>query len=145
VDPDDYDEDRTLAFLAANAERVASAVNATTAAALEGALADEDPLAAVRHLFEVYTAARAAQIAVAQVTSMSGFGTVEAARQQGGDGATKTWRVRSSNPRSSHQRMDGETVALDEKFSNGAMWPGDSDLDDAERAGCKCDLVIEVP
>jgi hypothetical protein len=39
--------------------------------------------------------------------------------------------------------MDGETVNLDEQFSNGAEWPGDSSLDEDERAGCTCDIEIE--
>ncbi|MFC5992941.1 phage portal protein [Pseudonocardia hispaniensis] len=144
LDPDDYDEERTLAFLSANAERVAGGVNGATRNAVEDALGDDDPLAAIKHLFEVYATARAAQVALSQVTSMSGFGTTEAARQRSPH-ATKTWRVRSSNPRPSHARMDGETVLLDQRFSNRAMWPGDSDLDDDERAGCTCDIEVEVP
>lgn len=76
------------------------------------------------------------------MTSVSGFGSTEAARQTSGRGR-KTWRTRSGNPRSSHRRMDGETVDLDDLFSNGARWPGDSALRDDERAGCKCAVEIE--
>jgi hypothetical protein len=81
------------------------------------------------------------EIAASQVTSLSGFGQTEAVRSAGG-GATKTWRTTSSSPRPAHRRMDGETVSLDDRFSNGGMWPGDSRLDDAQRAGCKCAVEI---
>jgi HK97 family phage portal protein len=144
LDPDAYDEARTQAWLLSNAERVAGAVNATTRARIVEALASDDPLGAVRHLFEVFAAARAVQAAAAQVTSISGFGTTEAARQTGRE-ATKTWVVLSSSPRPSHAAMSGETVGLDDNFSNGAAWPGDANLDVDERAGCTCDLELNFP
>jgi hypothetical protein len=52
----------------------------------------------------------------------------------------KRWVTGGRNPRPSHQRMHGETVGLNAKFSNGAKWPGDSVLSDDERAGCTCDV-----
>src|SRR5690606_27538534 len=63
-------------------------------------------------------------------------------RQTSGRGR-KTWRTRSGNPRSSHRRMNGETVDLDRLFSKGARWPGDSALRAAGRAGCKCAVESE--
>jgi hypothetical protein len=60
-------------------------------------------------------------------------------------GATKTWVVTSGNPRASHAAMNGETVPLDDTFSNGAKWPGDSSaLDVDEIAGCNCDVEINL-
>lgn len=143
-DPDEYDEDMTLAWLAANAERVAGAVNGATKRRLIDILAGEpdDPSGAVTELFATYASARAAQLARSHATSLAGFGTTEAVRQTGRE-STKTWRVRSTNPRPSHARLNGETVGLNEKFSNGADWPGDSDLDEDERAGCTCAVDIE--
>jgi len=41
--------------------------------------------------------------------------------------------------------MDGETVALEEKFSNGADWPGDAILGPDETSGCMCELIINIP
>jgi len=70
-----------------------------------------------------------------------GFGVTEAARQNGGKKATKTWIVTSSNPRESHAAMDGETVPIDGTFSNGLDWPascGDPD----EVAGCQCEVSV---
>ena len=79
-------------------------------------------------------------VAATTVTFASGFGSVEAARQNS-QGATKTWRTTSSNPRSSHKRLDGETVGMDEDFSNGLAWPGGVG-DPDETAGCKCEMDI---
>ena len=48
------------------------------------------------------------------------------------------------SPRPAHRAMDGETVGIDDRFSNGAKWPADSNLDDADRANCKCAVEIEI-
>lgn len=149
--PEDYNQDATVAWLTAMAAGVAEGIVGATLAELDEALADtgrvdEDgrPVPAeqrLEHALTVAEAVRVPETAASQVTSMSGFGQTEAARGAGGE-ATKTWRVRSTNPRAAHRRMDGETVGLDDRFSNGGMWPGDSRLDDAQRAGCKC--AVEV-
>lgn len=69
------------------------------------------------------------------------WGRLEAGRQNGA--ATKTWVVTSSNPRAEHAAMNGETVGLDEEFSNGLRWPGDSASGDpAEVANCRCEVVV---
>jgi HK97 family phage portal protein len=144
LQPTDYDEDRTLAWHVAAADGIAVAMTKTTRARLADVLGDDDPQAAVTHLFEVYATARAAQLAASHVTGMAGFGSSEALRQTGRE-ATKTWIVTSGNPRSSHALMDGETVGLDDNFSNGAAWPGDSALSEDERAGCACDMEMNFP
>lgn len=141
ADPADYDEAVMYGWLTANASGTATVINDVTAANLADALKDDDPLAAVRHLFEGYAAVRAAQVATSLTSSMSGFGSVEAGRHAGGDGATKTW-VTGHNPRPSHARMNGETVPVDAKFSNGARWPADHRLGVDDIAGCNCDVVI---
>lgn len=146
IDPDEFDEDRTLAYLAKVAESNAASINAATRIAVESALADaDDPLDAVGHVFEVAKTSRAEQAGQTIVTALAGFASVEAVEQvRGTRGATKTWVVTSSNPRASHAAMNGETVPLDDVFSNGAKWPGDTsvlDVDDV--AGCGCDVVIE--
>jgi HK97 family phage portal protein len=143
LDEGEYDEDRTLAFLAANAERVAGAVNGATKRRLIDVLDESDDLVqTVKDLFAAYVSARAPQLARSHATSIAAFGTTEVARQTGRK-STKTWRVRSTNPRTSHARLNGETVDLDARFSNGAKWPGDSDLDEDERANCRCVIEIE--
>ena len=71
---------------------------------------------------------------------------MEACRQQASDRQVqKTWIVTSGNPRASHAAMDGETVGIDEQFSNGADWPGDSTLDADETCGCTCEVEVSIP
>ena len=38
--------------------------------------------------------------------------------------------------------MDGETVANDDVFSNGAKWPGDPVLGAEGVSGCNCGLSV---
>jgi HK97 family phage portal protein len=144
VDPEGFDDALMVGWLAANAAGVATGINTTTKDALVTALRDLDPVGAIKTLFEAFRGGRAKQIATDQTSAMSGFGTVEAVRQIGGEnGAVKTW-VTGSNPRPSHRRMDGQTVGIDEVFSNGARWPGDSNLRPEERANCNCALRVSI-
>jgi hypothetical protein len=140
--PDEYDVDRTLAFLAAVADRVSKSINTTTKAQLDAALDDDDPAEAVASVFEKGESSRAEQIAATAVTAWSGFATVEAAKQASGGAATKTW-LAGPNPRLSHAAINGETVGIDEDFSNGLPWPG-AGGDPDEVAGCNCDVRINL-
>lgn len=143
-DPDLYDPARTHAWAAANAMGAAGSVNGATKRRL-AELLDEggtELLGAVAALFADYVKTRARETAQTRVTDLSGFGAQEAARQTGGGSSTKTWRVTSTAPRPSHVAMNGETVGLDDRFSNGAKWPGDSVLSVDELAGCECVLLI---
>jgi len=141
---DEYDVDQTVAFLQAVTERRAENINRTTKAQLDAALEDEDADPA-----DVYTKAvdsRASGIAAGLTTWLAGFATREAAQQiayRNDLEPTKTW-VTGSNPRSEHARMDGETVPLGDKFSNGLDWPGDADGDADAVAGCNCALQINL-
>lgn len=139
----------TLAFLRAVAESRAGMVNATTRDALAEALAaGEDP----GPVFDQLAEARGEESAVTFHSTVAAFATAEAAkhvaRAAGGDDgpaeATKTWVVRSGNPRKAHASMNGETVGIDEKFSNGADWPGDPVLGADGVAGCLCSVAVEV-
>jgi len=57
---------------------------------------------------------------------------------------TKTWVTTSGNPRASHAAMDGETVELNQAFSNGSNGPGDYSAGADEVAGCTCDLSFST-
>ena len=141
--PGDYDVARTLAFLKAVTDRRAADINAATQAAIEDALASDDPLVTPAHVFDVALSMRVASAAIQFVTADSGFGTTEAARQVGGGKAIKTWRVNSGNPRPSHSALDGVSVGIDDVFDNGCSWPGDGG-DAAEVAGCSCSCDVEI-
>lgn len=142
IDPDEYDEPRTQAFLVEAARRSAESINEATREQVQMAL-DEGGEDAPAQVFDSARAVRAIGAAAAVVSFAAGFGSVEAARQRT-QGATKTWRVTSSNPRASHAAMNGQTVAIDEPFSNGLDWPGAFGPAD-EVAGCQCSVEINIP
>jgi HK97 family phage portal protein len=132
----EYDPDRTLNFLLASAGARASNINATTLEQLAEALDADDPTVAVQELFDGYEETRAGLLAAAAVNTIGNFATVEGAKQSGV--ATKTWTVTSATPRPEHALVDGETVGIDDVFSNGLRWPHDSGGSAEQVAGCTC-------
>jgi len=116
----------------------AESINAQTRDDVARALNDPEPLAAVKHVFEIALAVRAVQLALDAVTAAASFGTHEAARS--GGLKTKTWHVNSGNPRDEHAAMDGETVGIADRFSNGMKWPGDSAGGAENNANCECSV-----
>jgi hypothetical protein len=98
-------------------------------------------------VFDAAEDSRATTGGTAFATAVAGWAALESIRQVAPRrGATKTWDVTSGNPRPSHAAMDGETVPYGKPFSNGAMWPGDTDALSAEEvANCQCAVTIEIP
>lgn len=139
---DDYDVARTQAMLAAIAKSRAGAINSTTRDQIEAILDGTGPEGVTdpAHVFEKATGDRLSALVVTLMTTLAAFATVEAAKQNGG--ASKTWLVTSKNPRPSHAAMSGQTVGIDEPFSNGANWPGDPALGVDGVAGCECDVEV---
>lgn len=146
--PGDYDPEATRAFLRAVAERRATSINAATRIQIEDALqvavtgTPEEAAAAMDGVWNVATEQRSLAAGAAIGAAVVGFATTEAARQTVGTSATKTW-ITGANPRRTHAAMNGETVGLEEKFSNGAAWPGDDVLSVDELAGCNCSIAID--
>lgn len=143
-DAADYDEARTLAFLKAVAASRAAAINGATLAALEEAVKAEEPAPAVESVFNVAEEQRSGAAAAAIVTMLSGFGTVEAGKQLGGGKAVKVWHTNSGESRPEHAKMNGQSVPVGEKFSNGADWPGDPVLGADGVSGCRCSTEIII-
>ncbi len=57
----------------------------------------------------------------------------------------KMWSATmDSRTRDSHAVLDGETVELDEKFSNGLIYPGDPDGAPGEVYNCRCRLSAQL-
>lgn len=139
----ELDEDRMDEYLGEYARISAESVNETTRSELAAALEDDDPPAAVRNVFTVAMGARTAQIAMTRVTGSANFGAHEGAKQSGV--GKKTWRVNSSDPRSSHASLNGETVSLGKNFSNGMRWPADGSAGAGadEIAGCMCSVTFQ--
>lgn len=142
-DPDSYDVERTVEFLAAVAASRAEWVNSATEEQLRAALeSEEEDGPTPDSVFDVAEDARAGAAGRALVTTAAAFALVEAGRQLAPDRTVKTWRTTSDNPRDSHRRMDGETVGIDERFSNGLNWPGDPVKGADEVAGCECTVEV---
>lgn len=138
-----FDLANVEAWLEKNADIGSSNINATTADTLAQMMSYdfEDDAArndAVDAAFddggELF--ARADEIASSTVTSVGEFASLDSAKQN--DAATKTWTVNSPNPRPSHAAVDGESVGVDELFSNGMAYPGDWSGGADEVAGCEC-------
>ena len=150
IDPALYDVPRTRNFLLALARSRAAQINSVTLAqlqaALDGDVGEDAEGSTPDGVFDKAETSRAAQQAQSLATAVAGWAVLEACRQCAPSTAMKTWNTTSSNPRSSHRRMDGETVPIDRKFSNGADWPGDSSalpVDDV--ANCRCEVTVTVP
>lgn len=146
-DPGTYDQERTVKFLQAVSESRAAAINGATKAALDRVLdSDDEDGPAPADVFTEAEEVRSVTGAAALVTAFAAFATTEAAKQlaTGDRKATKTWNVTSGNPRSEHAKMNGETVPVDEKFSNGADWPGDPVLGADGVAGCMCSVTVNI-
>jgi hypothetical protein len=80
----------------------------------------------------------AVALAGAFITGALAFGAQDAATKSGL--RRKTWRVTSRNPRPSHAAQNGQTVDIEDVFSNGLRWPGDHYGNAAENANCTCRL-----
>ena len=148
-DVSEWDSERTAAFVRSMAELRAKRFNGGTLdAAMEVMGADGAGSVADAILSRAEAPAEAA--ARTYATAASGFATKEAVNQvyprdTRSVKRTKTWHHNpSKNPRPDHEAMDGETVGLDEKFSNGADYPGDWTHGPADNVNCNCTMDVAV-
>lgn len=139
-DGEDYDVAAVEPWLVAASANNAKGINAATYAALAAAVASPDWREEVAGVFSVAAAVRAGQAATTITTEAANFARVDAAAGRGL--AVKTWRTASGTPRPSHAAVNGQTVPLTGRFSNGGRWPGDRSLPSDERAGCLCVLDV---
>jgi hypothetical protein len=119
-------------WLLINAGLAATGINDSTRQSLSDAPDD----AAKASVFDILTGSAAAQYAVSMVTTAANFGAHDAARASGA--GTKTWIWSGRGPR--HSSMAGETVHVEDQFSNGMAWPGDPGAGADEVANCGCTL-----
>lgn len=76
-----------------------------------------------------------------RVQVQSGMDACARAKENGCD-VVKQWDATlDARTRDSHARVDGEIRELDEKFSNGLMFPGDPNGGVAEVVNCRCALL----
>ena len=86
-------------------------------------------------------AMRAARTSMTSAHSLGKLKGYERAAAMG-IGVKKQWLAAlDQRTRGSHRHLDGETVKLDEKFSNGLRYPGDPDGPGSEVYNCRCTMV----
>jgi len=147
----EYIAEKTTAYLRKVAEARAELINNETKnkvqQAMDDAEEDEDPEEAAAHEMDKRSDLDAELLAGMLAKTVAGWGTEEASRQAADQGSKrkvyKVWEA-GANARASHALMDGETVPIDETFSNGADWPGDDSLDPDESCGCNCSTRIII-
>ena len=147
---DTYSEERTDAYIRSMTDRRAAWINRKTKDELDGVEdwdgSEDADRATYAGVFDYAESDRAETAGTAFAVAVAGFAAMEALQQCAPDrAAKKTWTVNSGNPRFTHAMMDGETVELSDTFSNGALWPGDTDaLGPDEVANCQCTIEITV-
>ena len=145
----DYDGSRTRKYLEALAKARAQAINVATYRKLQDALEDaEDEENTPSHVFDVRQNKDSLTFGRSLALTAAGWAaTHEAPQQAESHGIHRTvekmW-VTGDNPRPEHAMMNGETVPIDEAFSNGCFWPGDENGDPDTTCGCNCscDVII---
>lgn len=76
-----------------------------------------------------------------RIQTKAAFDAQHKAKDKGAN-IVKQWdSTLDGRTRSSHRQVDGEIRELDEKFSNGLMYPGDSHGPAAEVVNCRCALL----
>lgn len=141
---------KTVAYIRKVAEIRAEIINDETRNKIQQALTDseeEEAEEAVKAEMDRRSSVDAALLGGMMAKTIAGWGTEEANRQAKGQGKRrKVFKVWETGPsaRNSHIQMDGETVPIDERFSNGAYWPGDDSLDPDESCGCNCSTSILI-
>lgn len=130
--------ERMESWLREHARIASEGVNGAIYDALAKALSDPNTLDAVKHVFEIALTTQAARLAWDMVLGVAHFGAHEGARA--GGARWKRWRVNSGNPRDEHAALNGETVRIDDNFSNGMRWPGDPAGGAENNANCQCSV-----
>lgn len=88
-------------------------------------------------------AMRIARTEGGRITETATFETMKAAKAAGADCKKKWLATLDARTRDSHARMDGEIVEMDDKFSNGLLYPRDPAGSAEEVINCRCRLVSE--
>lgn len=149
----DYIKEKTRNYLKALCKGRAHAINVKTKRDIDKALREleealeEEEVRTPADVMEKREGFDAEVYGKALATCISGWGMIEACNQAKQQGYSKTiqkeW-VTGSNARISHSMMNGEVVGIDDRFSNGARWPGDDNLDPDESCGCNCSTEVII-
>jgi len=131
-------KDPIYPWVVKHSEVQAESINLYTFNALKEATVKEDPILSVKNVFLAAGSIWALSQAITSLTAISNFGAVEGAKAS--KLKSKTWVVNSDKPRDQHLKMDGETVGITERFSNGMKWPGDPAGGAENNSNCMCSV-----
>ena len=92
----------------------------------------------IRGFYNDRSAYKALRVARTETASAAGYGQREAAKQSGVVKKKRWVSARDDRVRDSHKHIDGQTRKLDERYSNGLMYPGDSSGPGSEVIHCRC-------
>lgn len=127
----DYTPEELQELIEAESVAVANGVNAKTMKSVNDTEAEYVSGEAVDSIFE-------ARLGMLSLTALTLATKWMSAGEQGGATMkglkSKTWRT-GANPRPAHAKMNGETVGIKDRFSNGDAYPPGNESDDA---GCNC-------
>ena len=145
----EYRTEQTRNYLRSLSEGRAIAINSATKRKLDEALEDdEDEDDTPEHVFDVRKNKDALTFGASLASSVAGWAMVheapEQAEQQGIHKTVEKRWVTGDNPRPEHAVMDGETVPIEDAFSNGCFWPGDENGDPDTTCGCNCSTEIII-
>lgn len=152
-----YIEALTINYIRAVAEARAKATNRKTKEQLTAVLAtpyDDEDAKTPADVIDTRVNHEAPMLAQSTATAIAGWAVIEAVKQAEDQPewreshprakAYKIWRTPGPNARPEHARMAGERVLYDERFSNGADWPGDDILGPDGTCGCTCYVDVEI-
>ena len=144
----EYRTEQTRKYLHELAKGRAKAINDSTYKRLLDALESDDETVVPSRVFETRENKDSITFGRALAIGVAGWAaTHEAPAQAERQGYHKTVEKRwitGTNPRPEHAMMDGETVPINEAFSNGCEWPGDENGDVDTTAGCNCSTEVII-
>jgi HK97 family phage portal protein len=143
----DYSVALTRAYLKKLVQARAKAINVSTYRKLVDLIEDAEAELEPTQVFEKREGKDADTFGQAFATAIAGWAIIEAVHQAQRSGyekkVEKEW-VTGPNSRPSHAAMNGQRVGIDDKFSNGARWPGDDNLSPDESCGCNCSTSVII-
>lgn len=144
----EYNTEQTRKYLRTLALARAEAINDSTYSKLTDALESDDEEDTPAHVFDLRENSQAELFGRSLALTAAGWAASHEAPQQAEQQGIrkiveKRW-VTGTNPRPEHAMMNGETVRVDQAFSNGCEWPGDDNGDPDTTCGCNCSTEIII-
>lgn len=144
----EYDSKRTRKYLEALSKGRAKAINDATYRKLMKALEDDDEDDTPSRVFDNRQNKDALTFGRMLALTAAGWAATHEAPKQAEDAGIhrtveKMW-ITGDNPRPEHAMMNGETVPINQAFSNGCEWPGDEGGDPDTTCGCNCSTEVII-